>query len=122
MFILNFRLFHRQARALCCAPRCFFKNKSGQFIHVTNDIQPDSDSSFLIFTRDEFTALRALSKEALLKAEATAPFTYSAEDEEKLYPDVTAQTHLVRPTPPVTLTTFTSTQPLSVDTTPVSSS
>ena len=72
-------------------------------------------------TRDEFTALRALAKEALLKTEANAPFTYTAEDEEKLYPDVTAQTRLVRPTPPVTLTTFTPTQPLSVDTTQVSS-
>ena len=121
LFILNFPLFHRQARALCCAPRRFFKNKFGQFIHVTNDIKPDSDSSFLILTRDEFTALRALAKEALLKAEATAPFTYSSEDEEKLYPDVTAQTRLVRPTPPVTLTTFTPTQPLSVDITQVSS-
>ena len=121
LFLLNFPLFQRQARALCCAPLRFFKNKSGQFIHVTNDIQPDSDSSFLILTRDEFTALRALAKEALLKTEATAPFTYSTEDEEKLYPDVTAQTRLVRRTPPVTLTTFTPTQPLSVDTTQVSS-
>ena len=121
LFILNFPIFHRQARALCCAPRLFFKNKSGQFIHVTNDIKPDSDSSFLILTRDEFTALRALAKETLLKTEATAPFTYSAEDEEKLYPDVTAQTRLVRPTSPVTLNTFTPTQPLSVDTTQVSS-
>ena len=120
LFLLNFPLFHRQARALFCAPRRFFKNKSGQFIHVTNDIKPDSDSLFLILTRDEFTALRALAKEALVKTEATAPFTYSAEDEEKLYPDVTAQTRLVRPTPPVTLTTFTPTQPLSVDTTQVS--
>ena len=122
MFLLTFPLFHRQARAFCCAPRRFFKNKSGQFIHVTNDIQPDSDSSFLILTRDEFTALRTLAKEALLKTEANAPFNYSAEDEEKLYPDVvTAQTRLIRPTPPVTLTTFTPTQPLSIDTTQVSS-
>ena len=72
---------------------------------------------FLILTRDEFTALRALAKKALLNTEANAPFTYSAEDEEKLYPDVTAQTRLIRPNPPVTLTTFTPTQPLSVDTT-----
>ena len=92
LFILNFPLFHRQARALCCAPRRFFKNKSGQFIHVTDDIKPDSDSSFLILTRDEFTALRALAKEALLKTEATAPFTYSVDDAEKLYLDVTAPT------------------------------
>ena len=83
LFILNFPLFHRQARALCSASRRFFQNKSGQFIHVTNEIKPDSDSSFLILTRDEFTALRALPKEALLNTEATAPFTYS-EDEEKL--------------------------------------
>ena len=107
LFILNFPLFYRQARALCCAPRRFFKNKSGQFIHVTNDIQPDSDSSFLILTRDEFTALRALAKEALLKTEANAPFTYSAEDEEKLYSDVTASTRTIRTTPPLVLTTFT---------------
>ena len=121
LFILNFPLFHRQARALCCAPRRFFKNESGQFIHVTSDIQPDSDSSFLILTRDEFTALRALAKEALLKTEANAPFVYSAEDEEKLYPDVTAQTRTIRTTPPLVLTTFTPTQPLSVETTQVSS-
>ena len=81
LFILNFPLFHRQARALCCAPRRFFKSKSGQSIHVTNDIKLDPDSSFLILTQDEFTALRALAKEALLKTEANAPFTYSAEDE-----------------------------------------
>ena len=103
LFILNFPLFHRQPRALCCAPRRFFKNKSSQFIHVTNDIEPDSGSSFLILTRDEFTALRALAKETLLKTEANAPFSYSAEDEKKLYPDVTAST---RTTPPFVLTTF----------------
>ena len=107
LFILNFPLFHRQTRALCCAPRRFFKNNSGQFIHVTNDIEPDSDSSFLILTRDEFTARRALAKEALLKTEANAPFFYSAEDEEKLYPDVTASTRTIRTTPPLVLTTFT---------------
>ena len=71
--------------------------------------------------RDGFTALRALAKETLLKIEANAPLTYLTEDEEKLYPDVTAKTRLIRPTPPVTLTTFTPTQPLSVDTTQVSS-
>ena len=107
MFLLNFPLFHRQARALCYAPRRFFKNKSGQFIHVTNDIEPDSDSSFLILTREEFTALRALAKEALLKTEANAPYTYSAEDEERLYSDVTASTRTTRTTPPLVLTTFT---------------
>ena len=64
LFILNFPFLHRQTRALCCAPRRFFKNKSGQLIHVTNNVKPNSDSSFLILTRDEFTALRALAKEA----------------------------------------------------------
>ena len=107
LFILNFPLFHRQACALCCAPRRFFNNNSGQLIHVTNDIKPDSDSSFLILTRDEFTALRALAKEVLLKTEASAPFAYSAEDEEKLYPDVTASTRTIRTTSPLVLTTFT---------------
>ena len=121
LFILNFPLFHRQARALCCAPRRFFKNNSGQFIHVTNDIKPDSDSSFLILTHDEFTALRALAKEALLKTEANAPFTYSAEDEEKLYPDVTAQTRTIRTTPPLVLTTFTPAPVSQVDTTQTTS-
>ena len=116
LFILNFPLFHRQARALCCAPRRFFKNKSGRFIHVTNDIEPDSDSSFLVLTRDEFTALRALAKEVLLKTEANAPFTYSPEDEEKLYPDVTAQTRAIRTTPPLVLTTFTPTPVPHVET------
>ena len=47
LFIPNFPLFHRQARALCCAPRCFFKNKSGQFIHVTNDINQTQTPHFL---------------------------------------------------------------------------
>ena len=121
LFLLNFPLFHRQARALCCAPRRFFKNKSGQFIHVTNDIQPDSDSSFLILTREEFTALRALAKEALLKTEANAPYTYSAEDEERLYPDVTASTRTTRTTPPLVLTTFTSAPVPHVDTTQTTS-
>ena len=121
LFIPNFQLFHRQARALCCAPRRFFKNKSGQFIHVTNDIKPDSDSSFLILTRDEFNALRALAKEALLKTEANAPFVYSAEVEEKLYPDVTAQTRTIRPTPPLVLTTFTPAPVSTIDTTQTTS-
>ena len=121
LFLLNFPLFHRQARALCCAPRRFFKNKSGQFIHVTNDIQPDSDSSFLILTRDEFTALRALAKEALLKTEANAPFVYSAEDEAKLYPDVTASTRTIRTTPPLVLTTFTPAPVPHIDTTQTTS-
>ena len=106
LFTLNFPLFHRQARALCCAPRRFFKNKSGQFIRVPNGIEPYSDSSFLILTREEFTALRAVAKETLLKTEANAPFSYSAEDEEKLYPDVTASTRTIRTTPPLVLTTF----------------
>ena len=115
LFILNFPIFHRQARALCSAPRRFFKNKSNQIIHVTNDIQPDSDSSFLILTRD-FTALRALAKEALLKTEANAPFPYSAEYEEKLYQDVTASTRTIRTTPPLVLTTFTPSPVSHVDT------
>ena len=121
LFILNFPLFHRQARALCCAPRCFFKNKSGQFIRVTNDIDPDSDSSFLILTREEFTALRALAKEALLKTEANAPYTYSAEDEENLYPDVTASTRTIRTTSPLVLTTFTPASIPHIDTTQTTS-
>ena len=116
LFLLNFPLFHRQARALCCAPRRFFKNKSGQTIHVTNDLKPDSDSSFLILNRDEFTTLRALAKEALLKTEANAPFAYSAEDEEKLYPDVTTSTRTIRTTCPLVLTTFTPAPVSHVDT------
>ena len=116
LFMLNFPIFHRQAGVLCCAPRRFFNNKSGQFIHVTKDIEPDSDSSFLILTRDEFTALRALAKEALLKTEANAPFSYSAEDAEKLYPDVTASTRTICTTPPLLLTTFTASPVSHVDT------
>ena len=121
LFILNFPLFHSQAYALCCGPRCFFKNKSGQFIHVRDNIDPDSDSSFLIITREEFTALRALAKEALLKTEANAPFPYSAAPEEKLYPDVTAQTRTSRTTPPLALTTFTLAPVSQVDTTQTTS-
>ena len=121
LFILSFPLFHRQARALCCAPRRFFKNKSGQFVHVTDNKDPDSDSSFLIITREDFTALRALANEALLKTEANAPFPYSAADEEKLYPDVTAQTITIRTTPPLVLTTVTPAAVSHVDTTQTTS-
>ena len=121
LFLLNFPLLHRQARVLCCVPRRFLKNKSGQFIHVTDDINPDSDSSFLIITREEFTALRALAKEALLKTEATAPFTYSADDEARMYPDITAQTRTIRTTPPLVLTTFTPAPVSHVDTTQTTS-
>ena len=123
LFIFNFPLFHRQARALCCAPRCFFKNKSGQFIYVMDDIDPDSDSdsSFLLITRKEFTALRALGKEALLKTEANAPIPYSAKDEAKMYPEVTAQTRTIRTTPPVVLITLTPAPVPTVDTTEATS-
>ena len=116
LFILNFLLFYRQARALCCAARRFFRNKSGQY-HVTDDTNPDSDCSFLNTTREEFIALRTLAKEALLKTEATAPLTYSAEDEAKMYPDITAQTRTLRTTPPLVLTTFTPAPVFHVDTT-----
>ena len=61
------------------------------------------------------TALRALAKEALLKTEANAPFEYSTADEEKLYPDVTAQTRTIRTTPPLVLTTFIPTPVSHVD-------
>ena len=107
LFVLNLPLFHRQAPALCCAPRRFFKTKSGQFIHVTDNINPDSDSCFLILPPEEITALRALANEALLKTETNAPIAYSAADEAKLYPDVTAQTRTIRTAPPLILTTFT---------------
>ena len=121
LFILNFPLFHRQARALCCAPRRFFKNKSGQFLHVTDDIDPNSDSSFLIITREEITALRAVAKEALLKTGATETLTYSAEDEAKMYPDITAQTRTIHTTPSLVLTTFTPAPVSAVDTTQTTS-
>ena len=121
LFMPNFPLFHRQAGALCCAPRQFFKNKSGQVIHVTNDNKPDSDSSFLILTQDEFAALRASAKEALLRNEANAPFTYSAEDEGKMYPDITAQTRTIRTTRPLVLTTFTPAPVSTIDTTQTAS-
>ena len=107
LFILNLTLFHRQARVLCCAPRRFCKTKAGQFIHVTVDIHPDSDSSFLIMIPEEFTALRALAKEALLEIEANAPFIHSAADEAKMYRDITAQTRTIRTTLPMVLTKFT---------------
>ena len=84
-------------------------------------MQPDSDSSFLIITREELTALRALPKEALLKTEANAPFTYCAEDEAKVYPDITAQTRTIRTTPPLVLTTFTTAPVSHADTTQTTS-
>ena len=92
LFILYFQFFYRQALALRSARRRFFKNKSGQLIHLMDDIDLDSDSSFLIITCEDFTALRALAKEALFKIEANAPFTYAAEDESKLHRDITART------------------------------
>ena len=76
---------------------------------------------FLILARDEFTALRVLANEALLKTEANAPFTNSAEDEEKLYPNVTAQTRTIRTAPPLVLTTFTPAPVSQVDTTQTTS-
>ena len=111
----NFPLFHRQAREICCATRRSFKNKSSQFIHVTDNTSPDSDSSFLIMTCDEFPAIRALAKEALLTTEANVSFTHSADDE-KMYPNINAQTRNVRPTLPLVLTTFTPTSAPTVDT------
>ena len=66
-------------------------------------------------------ALRALAKEAFLKTEANAPFAYSAEDEEKLYPDVTTQTRTIHTTPPLVLTTFTPAPVSQVDTTQTTS-
>ena len=121
LLILKFPLFHSQACALCCAPRRIFKNKSGQFIHVTDNIDPDSDSSFLNITGEEFTALRGLAKEALLKTEANAPFAYSAEDEATMYPDITAQTRTIRTTPLLVSTTFTPTPVSHVDNTQTTS-
>ena len=88
LFIHNFILFHRQAGALCCTPRCFFKNKCGQFVHVTEDVHPNSDSLFPIITLEEYTT-RAPAKEALWKTEAKALFARSARDEEKTYTDFT---------------------------------
>ena len=67
LFILNSPLFHRQARALCCGPHCFLKNKSGRFVNVMDDIDPDSDSSFPFITREEIGALHAIAKEAFSK-------------------------------------------------------
>ena len=121
LFSNIFPLFHQTGWALFCAPRRFSRNRSGQFVHAMKDIKPDSDSSFLILTRDKFTALQDLAEKALLRTEATAQLTYSAEDEEKLNSDVTTQTRLIRSTPPVTLTTFTPTQPLSFAITQLSS-
>ena len=121
LFILNFPLFHRQARALCCAPHRSFKKKPAQFIHVTDNIDPDSDSSYLVFTQEKFTALRALAKEALLKTEANAPFSYSAEDEAKMYPDINPQIRTLRTTPSLVLTTFTPAPVSHVDTTQTTS-
>ena len=121
LFILNFPLFHRQARALCCAPRRFFKNKSGQLVQVTDNIDPTSESSFFIITREEFPALLALAKEALLKTKANAPFTHSAEVEAKLNPDIIAQTRTIRTTPTLVLTSFNAAPVSHVDTTQTTS-
>ena len=121
LFILNFPLFHRQTRALCCATRRFFEKKSGQFVHVMDDIVPDTDSSLPIIAREELTALRSLAKEVLVKTEATAPLTHSAEHEAKMYPDITAQTRTFRTTHPLVLTTFTPAPASHVDTTQTTS-
>ena len=63
----------------------------------------------------------ALAKEALLKTEANAPFTYSAEDEAKMYPDITAQTRTIRTTHPLVLTSFTPAPVSHVATTQITS-
>ena len=97
-------------------PTSFLQELIWLFYHVTDDIDPDSDSTFLNITREEFIALRALANEVLLKTEANAPVPYSAADEEKLYPDVTAQTRTNRNTPPLVLTTFTPAPLSHVDT------
>ena len=117
LFIFNFPFFHRQTCAFCCAPCRSFKKNSGHNIHVTDDLDPDSDFSFFISTREEFPALRALAKEALLKTEVNAPFPYSAEYEAKMYPDITAQTRTIRTTPPLVLATFTPAPVSNVDST-----
>ena len=67
------------------------------------------------------TALRAPAKEAILNTETNAPFTYSAEDEAKMYPDNTAQTRTIRTTPPLVLATFTPAPVSHVDTTQTTS-
>ena len=82
-----------------------------------DDIDPDFHFSFLFITREEVTALRALAKEALLKTQVNAPLPYSAEDEAKMYPDITAQTRTIRSTPPWVLTTFKPTPVCHVNTT-----
>ena len=115
-FLLNFLLFHRQARALCSAPRHFFKNRSGQFTLITDSTDSASDSWFHLRTREEFTALRVLANEVLLKTEAKARFTYSVEDQARLYPDITSQTRTIRKAPPLVLTTFTPAPVSIVDT------
>ena len=69
----------------------------------------------------EFTALRVLAKEALLKTEANALFTYSAEDEAKMCPDVTAQIRTIRTTPPLVLTTITPAPVSAIDITQATS-
>ena len=64
LFVLNITLVRRQARAFYCAPRRFLNNKPRQFYLVTDKVGPNSDSLFLITTREDFTALRTLAKEA----------------------------------------------------------
>ena len=95
--------------------------KSGHFIHVTDDINSDSDTALLIMTRKEFTAVRAVAKKGLLKTEANAPFPYSEEGEAKMYPDITAQTKTIPTTLPLVLTAFTAAPISNVDTTPTTS-
>ena len=51
--------------------------------------------------RDIITALPALVKEASLKTEANALFTYSAEDEAQNYPNISTQTGTIRTIPPL---------------------
>ena len=115
LFLLIFPIFHRQARALCCASRRFFKNMSGQLIHVTEDLKPHSQILFIL-NRDKFIALRALAEETLLKTEVTAPLTYSAENGEEINTDIFALTTNIRITLPLVLITFSRSPALTVDT------
>ena len=85
-------------------------------------LPPDMDACkttprYLIITREEFTALHPLAEEALLKTEANALLTFSAEAEAKLYPDITARTRTIRTTIPLVLTSYTPAPVSTVDTT-----
>ena len=82
-FKTQFSTFSQTGTCTLLCPTSFLQEQNRQLLHLPDDKNQDSDFSSFIMTRDEYTALRAVAMEGLLKHEATAPLTYSAIDKTK---------------------------------------